>query len=90
MRLLNAIVYTVLPTLLIACEQQAMDSGTDPGLGRECFEYQRSSLPPGTQYEGIAEATGNRITIRIMDGVDVTTVDCELNPDGGLQRDSGG
>ena len=67
-----------------------MDTVTDPALGRESFEYQRRSLPPHTQNEGIAEATGNRITIRIMDGVDVTTVDCELGPDGELQRDSGG
>jgi hypothetical protein len=89
MRVLTTVVYTVITTLLIACEQKTMDSTIDPDLGRECFEFQRSTLPPGTQYEGIAGATGNRITIRIMDGVDLTTVDCELNPEGGVRRNSG-
>ena len=88
MRLLTAVIYTIVPMLLLSCEQKPVESGVDPALGRECFETRRSTLPPGTQYEGIEKVTGNRLTIRIMDGLDVTTVDCELNPDGELLRGS--
>ena len=55
----------------------------DPQLGRECFEQQRVSLPPGTQYEGF-EASGDRITIKVMTGAELTSVDCMLSPDGTL------
>ena len=55
-------------------------------LGLECFESQRASLPPGTQYEGIKKLAENRLTIRIMDGVEVVMVDCGLKPDGTLRR----
>jgi hypothetical protein len=54
-------------------------------MGVGCFESHRESLPPGTQYEGIEKLTGNKLTIRIMNGVEVVTLDCALNPDGTLQ-----
>jgi hypothetical protein len=40
------------------------------------------SFQPGTQYEGIEKLTENRLTIRIMNGVDVVRLNCVLNPDG--------
>lgn len=84
MRILAAIVSLALATLLISCDQQQSASVIDPRLGLECFESHRASLPPGTQYEGIERAAENRLSIRIMDGVDVVTLDCGLNPDGTL------
>ena len=85
MRIITVIVQLTLAALLVACEQQESASGIDPGLGRECFEKQRATLPPGTQYEGIDHATPKGLTIKIMNGVDVETIDCALNPDGTLQ-----
>ena len=58
--------------------------GFDPMLGLECFENHRASLAPGAQYEGIEKRAGDRLTIRIMNGVEVVTLDCGLNPDGTL------
>ena len=52
-------------------------------LGLECFESHR--LPPGTQYEGIEKLADNTLTIRIMNGVDVVTLDCGLTTDGTLR-----
>lgn len=40
---------------------------------------------PGTQYEGIEKLAENHLTIRIMNGVEVQTLVCELHPDGTLQ-----
>ena len=74
-----------LTALLLSCDQQQPVSDVDAKLGLECFESQRASLPPGTQYEGIEDVTENRVTIKIMNGVDVVTLDCGLNPDGTLQ-----
>jgi hypothetical protein len=54
-------------------------------LGFECFESHRASLPPGAQYEGIEKLAENTLTIKIMNGVDVVTLDCALNPDGAMQ-----
>ncbi len=67
----------VLP-FLASCGNQEAGPDVDPMLGRTCFAEQQPSLPPGTQYEGIESATGGRIRIRIMNGVEVTTVECEL------------
>ncbi|MGD8275767.1 MAG: hypothetical protein PVJ30_07385, partial [Thiohalocapsa sp.] len=53
-----------------------------PTLGRTCFEAHQPALPPGSQYEGIAEASDSRITIRAMTGTEVETFDCSLAPDG--------
>jgi hypothetical protein len=85
MRILTAIIYLAVTALLFACDRQQSTSDVDPGLGLECFESHRASLPPGTQYEGIEKLAENRLTIRIMNGVDVVTLECELNPDGALR-----
>ena len=85
MRILTAGVLIVLIPVLLSCDQRQAIPDVDPVLGRECFESRRATLPPGTQYEGIKAATGEMITIRIMDGLNVTTLDCALNPDGTLQ-----
>ena len=85
MRILTTICYLALTALLTACDQQHSASDVDPMLGLECFESHRASFPPGTQYEGIEKHTEDELTIRIMDGVEVMTLDCGLNPDGTLQ-----
>lgn len=87
MRILATIVQLTLTALLLSCDQRHSASDVDPKLGRECFESHRASLPPGTQYEGIDKLTEDRLTIRIMNGVDVVTIDCGLNPDGALGAD---
>lgn len=83
MRIHSTILSLALTTLLFSCDQQQTVPDVDPMLGLECF--QRHRLPPGTQYEGIENLTENRLTIRIMNGVEVVTLDCILNPDGTLQ-----
>ena len=88
MRILTSLGYLALTALLCACEQQHSTSDVDPMLGLECFDSYRASLPPGTQYEGIENLAGVRLRIRIMNGLEVITIDCELNPDGTLK--SGG
>ena len=85
MRIITVIVYLALTAILFSCDQQNSTSD-NPRLGLECFESHRASLPPGTQYEGIEKIMENGITIKIMNGVDVVTLDCGLNPDGTLQR----
>ena len=85
MRILTTIAYLAVTALLVSCDQQHPAPDIDPKLGLECFENHRASLPPGTQYEGIEKLAENRLTIRIMNGVDVVTLDCVVNPDGTLQ-----
>ena len=85
MRILRLILCTLLTALLSACDQQHAASEAGLKLGLECFESHRASLLPGTQYEGIEKLTENRVAIKIMNGVDVVTIDCKLNPDGTLQ-----
>jgi len=85
MRILTAIIYITLAILLSSCDQQHSSSEVDPRLGLECFESHRAGLPPGTQYEGIEKLAENRLTIRIMNGVEVVTLDCGLDTDGTLQ-----
>ena len=85
MRILTAITYLALTTLLFSCDQQQPKSDIDPRLGLECFENHRASLPPGTQYEGISKLAENRLSIKIMNGVEVVMIDCELNSDGALK-----
>ena len=82
MRILTTIVFIAVTALLSACDQQHSASDVDPKLGLECFESHR--LPPGTQYEGIEKLAENVLTIRVMNGVEVVTFDCVLNPDGTL------
>jgi hypothetical protein len=84
MRILTLIVQLALTALLVSCDQQQSATDVDPMLGLECFENHRATLPPGTQYEGIEKVDENRLTIRIMNGVDVVTLDCVLGPDGAL------
>ncbi len=85
MRFLITIAQLAMAALLASCNQENQASAIDPGLGLGCFDNHRATLAPGTQYEGIEKLTGNRLTIRIMNGVDVVTLDCELNTDGTLQ-----
>ena len=85
MRILTTIFFLVLTAFLCSCDQQHAASDIDPLLGLECFESRRASLPPGTQYEGIEKLAENMLTIKVMNGVAVETLDCELNPDGTLQ-----
>ena len=85
MRILTVIVQLALTAFIVSCDQQHSAADIDPMLGVECFESHRTSFPPGTQYEGIEKLADNTLTIRIMNGVDVVTLDCRLNPDGTLQ-----
>jgi len=82
MRIFTTIGYLALAALISACDQRQAASDVDPMLGLECFESHRASLPPGTQYEGIDYIDEDGITIRIMNGIDVTRIDCGLKPDG--------
>ena len=85
MRILSAIVYLALPAFILACDRQQPAADIDPRLGLACFEHHRAALPAGTQYEGIDHLAGNRLTIKIMNGVEVVIMDCALNADGTLQ-----
>ena len=85
MRIITTIIYITLTALLVSCDQQHSATDVDPMLGLECFESHRASLTPGAQYEGIEKLAGVRLRIRIMNGLEVTTIDCELNPDGTLR-----
>jgi hypothetical protein len=67
---------------LLSCGPQSPPPNVDPTLGRACFEAHQDTLPPGSQYEGIAEASEGRITIRAMTGTEVETFACSLAPDG--------
>ena len=87
MRIVTTVFQLALIALLVSCDKQNPAADIDPKLGFECFESHRASLPPGTQYEGIKKLTENRLTIKIMDGVDVVTLDCGLNSDGTLRSD---
>lgn len=87
MRILTLIFQLALTAFIVSCDQQHPAADIDPMLGVECFESHRTSFPPGTQYEGIEKLADNTLMIRIMNGVDVVTLDCRLNPDGTLQGD---
>lgn len=87
MRLSTSILFPALAALLlISCGQQEPAIDVDPQVGRDCFDTHIASLPNGTQYEGIVRAVTGRVTIRVMTGVELTSVECGLNPDGTLQR----
>ena len=86
MRIRFAIACLALPVaLLVGCGPQQPTVAVDPNLGHDCYAKLLPSLPNGTQYEGVESATQEKLTIRVMTGVDVTTADCALNPDGTLQ-----
>jgi hypothetical protein len=86
MRILTKIGSLALTALLFACDQQHSASDVDPMLGLECFESRRASLMPGAQYEGIEKLAENVLTIKIMNGVEVVTLECGLKPDGTLHQ----
>jgi hypothetical protein len=87
MRILISVLSFVLTTLgLLSCGRQQPTVDIDPQLGHDCYASLLVSLPNGTQYEGIERATADRLTIRVMTGAEVTTVECVLNPDGRLQK----
>ena len=77
MQILARFLYLAPTAFLLSCDQQPTLSESDLKLGLECFESHRASFPPGTQYEGIETRTDDRLAIRIMDGVEVVTIDCE-------------
>lgn len=79
--------FVVTASLLIACTPQEPAIDVDPQVGRECFSTHVDSLPAGAQYEGIERAVAGRVSIRVMTGVDLKTLDCSLNPDASLKRD---
>lgn len=85
MRTLTSIISFTLVATLVSCDQRHSTPDVDPMLGLVCFESHRASLAPGAQYEGIEKFADNRLTIKIMNGVEVVTLDCGLNPDGTLQ-----
>jgi hypothetical protein len=72
----------VTATVLVSCGQQQSAPDVDAALGRACFDAYMATLPPGSQYEGIAAASAERITIRAMTGTRVETFDCVLGADG--------
>lgn len=88
MRILATFGYLAPALLLFACDQQNSASDVDPMLGFACFESHRASLPPGAQYEGIEKLAGDRLTIRVMNGVEVVIMDCGLQADGTLESDA--
>ncbi|WP_201217645.1 hypothetical protein [Halochromatium roseum] len=89
MRIPVPIIFVVVSTAaLLSCGQQQPPQDVDPRVGRDCFESHEASLPPGSQYEGIAEASDNRITIRAMTGTQVERFDCSLGPDGTVTQSS--
>ena len=70
--------------VLLSCGQENTALNIDPKLGLDCFESQRANFPVGTQYEGIDAVNNQKITIRVMTGVELNNVDCRLNADGTL------
>ncbi len=86
MQLYTANLALLATSLLVACGRQEPPPDVNPMLGRACFENRLPSLPPGSQYEGIQGINGNRLTIKVMDGVKVSSVECGLAPDGTLEK----
>jgi len=84
MRIFTATVFLAVTAFLSSCDQR-QSADVDPKLGLSCYENHRATLPPGTQYEGIKKLTEDKLTIKIMNGVDVVSLNCEFNPDGSLQ-----
>ena len=67
---------------LIGCSPDQPPPDVDPALGRACFAAKQAELPPGSQYEGIAAAADGKLSIKVMNGVGVVSVDCVIGPDG--------
>ena len=85
MRIISLIVQVTLIAPLFSCDSHQSTPAIDPKLGLECFDIHRTSLPPGTQYEGIEKVIENRLTVKIMNGIEVVTIDCGMKPDGTLE-----
>jgi hypothetical protein len=82
MHVLGVVVCVALTTAALSgCGPQSPPPDVDQTLGRACFEAHQPALPPGSQYEGIAEASETHITIRAMTGATVETFECSLAPD---------
>ena len=73
--------------LSTACDKQQTAPDVDTQLGLNCFQSKLPSLPPGSQYEGIKGKDGSRLTIKVMDGTGVITVECALTDDETIQKD---
>ena len=86
MRSISASLCLALAVSLCSCDQGQPVSGIDPRLGRACFEHHRASLPPGAQYEGMESLVENRLSIRVMNGVDMVKLACVLTPNGQLRK----
>ncbi len=83
MRTPGGVIPVVLATAaLLSCGPQSPPPDVDPALGRACFQAHQDTLPPGSQYEGIAGASENDITIQAMTGTRVETFRCSLASDG--------
>jgi hypothetical protein len=82
MRLFRVVCSALTTMVLSGCGPQSPPPDVDPTLGERCFEAHRAALPPGSQYEGIADASEARIRIRSMTGAKVETFACVLAPDG--------
>jgi len=79
------ILFALAMPLLNSCGQKEPAIDVDPQIGQDCFDSHVASLPNGTQYEGIERAVAGQVTIRVMTGVALTTVECALAPDGTLR-----
>jgi hypothetical protein len=75
-------------TILSACGPPA-EPAIDHITGRECFELHLDRLPPGAQYEGVASGDETRFEVRVMDGVKLVTVQCEIDAAGNVRVASG-
>lgn len=85
MRITAAIMTMIVSTTaLLSCGEQPPPTDVDPMLGRNCFEAHQLALPPGSQYEGIAEVSENRITISAMTGTKVERFACSQAADGSV------
>jgi hypothetical protein len=87
LRITTLILSFTITMILTACDQQEVAPNVDPQLGSNCFQSKLPSLPPGSQYEGIEGKDGNLLTIKVMDGTGVITVECVLADDETLQND---
>ncbi|MGD8206470.1 MAG: hypothetical protein PVH47_00165 [Thiohalocapsa sp.] len=83
-----ALLTAALGVPLVSCGDQGHDADIDPQLGRACFDAHLDALPPGAQYEGIERAGDGRLTIRIMDGVTVRTLDCAIGAQGTVRAET--
>jgi hypothetical protein len=82
MHVLGVVVCALATAALSGCGPQSPPPDVDQTLGRACFEAHQPGLPPGSQYEGIAEASETHITVRAMTGSTVENFECALAPDG--------